>query len=102
MRFIFFILMLVGFLYIPQGFASENTNLVTADFTAARLKLADAGKVAVVVDSKTILMADGKIIRLLGVGIPCGCCLNQDHSGFKITVRDDGSMLRAFYPYELV
>lgn len=61
-------------IFIPQLALAENTPpaarppVITGDFTA--LKHTASARVDKVIDAQTILMKDGKIIRLLGIGYP--------------------------------
>lgn len=60
--------------FIPQLAGAANTpaavgpTLIQADFKT--LKNTGAGRVDAVIDAQTVLLKDGKIVRLLGIGYP--------------------------------
>lgn len=60
--------------FLTQGRASENTKdtpaPITVDFKENRLKHTATGRVETIIDAHTVLMNDGKIIRLLGFEYP--------------------------------
>ncbi len=60
--------------FLTQGRASENTKdtpaAITVDFKENRLKHTATGRADTVIDAHTVLMNDGKIIRLLGFDYP--------------------------------
>lgn len=63
------LLFLLVFSFIPQAYAQANTPApVTGDFSD--MKHTSSGRVDKIIDAQTILMKDGKIIRLLGIDYP--------------------------------
>ncbi len=62
--------------FLAQGASAENSKdtaevpVITADFKSNRLKHTATGRVETIIDAKTVLMSDGKIIRLVGFDYP--------------------------------